>query len=146
MSTIALKDIVGSSLGSLQLEDADAGIGSCELSSFLIHTSCVIWVDFNFIFMDAIQRYGYVEVGIYRIAALIFCPRSQLIPCSIACSCLHGFYLDLIRFFSGDACRNALGTSFNRFIIVKSKLIRVGEMSFPNQSGRTIYLDIEGCS
>lgn len=80
MSTIALKDIVGSSLGSLQLEDADAGIGSCELSSFLIHTSCVIWVDFNFIFMDAIQRYGYVEVGIYRIAALIFCPRSQLIP------------------------------------------------------------------
>lgn len=80
MFTIALKDIVGSSLGSLQLEDADAGVGSCKLSSVLVHTSFVVWVDFYFVFMDSIQRYGYVEVGIYRIAALIFCPRSQLIP------------------------------------------------------------------
>ena len=55
MSTIALKLIVGSSLGSLQLEDADAGVGSCELSSFLIHTSCVVRVDFYFVFMDSIQ-------------------------------------------------------------------------------------------
>ena len=49
MSTIALKLIVGSSLGSLQLEDANAGVGSCKLSSFLIHTSCVVRVDFYFI-------------------------------------------------------------------------------------------------
>ena len=80
MSTIALKLIVGSSLGSHQLEDADAGIGSCKLSSFLIHTSCIVRVDFYFVFMDSIQRYGYVEVGIYRIAAFTYSPRSQLIP------------------------------------------------------------------
>ena len=80
MSTIFLEIIVGSSLGSLQLEDADAGIGSCELSSFLIHTFCIVRVDFYFVFMDSIQRYGYVEVGIYRIAALILCPFSQLCP------------------------------------------------------------------
>lgn len=80
MSAFFLKHIVGSSLSSLQLEDADAGIGSCKLSSFLIHTSCIVRVDFYFVFMDSIQRYGYVEVGIYRIAAFIFCPRSQLIP------------------------------------------------------------------
>lgn len=79
MSAFFLKHIVGSSLGSLQLEDADAGIGSCELSSFLIHTSCIVRVDFYFVFMDSIQRYGYVEVGIYRIAALSFCPFCQLI-------------------------------------------------------------------
>ena len=78
MSTCFLKLIVGSSLGSLQLEDADAGIGSCKLSSFLIHTSGFVWVDFYFVFMDSIQRYGYVEVGIYRIGALAFCPVSQL--------------------------------------------------------------------
>ena len=59
MSTIALKLIVGSSLGSLQLEDADAGFGSCKLSSFLIHTSCIIRIDFYFVFMDTIQGYGY---------------------------------------------------------------------------------------
>ena len=55
MSTIFLKIIVGSSLGSLQLEDADAGVGSCEFSSFLIHTSCIVRVDYYFVFMDAIQ-------------------------------------------------------------------------------------------
>ena len=80
MSTIALKLIVGSSLGSLQLEDADAGIGSCKLSSVLVHTSCIIRIDFYFVFMDTIQRYGYVEVGIYRIGALTSCPVSQLCP------------------------------------------------------------------
>ena len=80
MSTIALKLIVGSSLGCLQLEDADAGIGSCELSSFLTHTSCIVRVDFYFVFMDSIQRYGYVEVGIYRIAAFTYSPFCQLIP------------------------------------------------------------------
>lgn len=109
MSTCFLKLIVGSSLGSLQLEDADAGFGSCELSSFLIHTSFIVWIDFYFVFMDAIQRYGYVEVGIYRIASLTFCPFCQLIPCNIACPSIIGFYLDLIRIFSGDACRNAVG-------------------------------------
>ena len=55
MSTFFLKIFVGSSLGSSQLEDADAGIGSCKLSSLLIHTSGTIWIDFHFIFMDAIQ-------------------------------------------------------------------------------------------
>ena len=80
MSTIFLKQIVGSSLGSSQLEDADAGIGSCKLSSVLIHTSCFVWIDFHFVFMDSIQRYGYVEVGKYRIVALIFCPFSQICP------------------------------------------------------------------
>ena len=74
MSTIALKLIVGSSLGCLQLEDADAGVGSCELSSVLVHTSDTIWIDYYFVFMDTIQRYGYVEIGIYRLAALCFCP------------------------------------------------------------------------
>lgn len=72
MSTIALKDFVGSSLGSLQLEDADAGIGSCKLSFLLVPTSYFVWIDFHFVFMDSIQRYGYVEVGKYRIAALLF--------------------------------------------------------------------------
>ena len=79
MSTLFLEIIVGSSLGCLQLENADAGIGSCKLSSVLIHTSCVVRVDFYFVFMDSIQRYGYVEVGIYRIAALSVCPFCQLI-------------------------------------------------------------------
>ena len=55
MSTIALKLIVGSSLGCLQLEDADAGVGSCKLSSVLVHTSGFVWVDFYFVFMDSIQ-------------------------------------------------------------------------------------------
>ena len=78
MSTLFLEFIVGSSLGSSQLEDADAGVGSCKLSS-LIHTSGTIWIDFHFVFMDSIQRYGYVEVGKYRIVALAFCPFCQLI-------------------------------------------------------------------
>ena len=79
MSTLFLEFIVGSSLGSSQLEDADAGVGSCQLSSVLVPTSDTIWIDFHFVFMDSIQRYGYVEVGIYnRIAALIFCPFCQL--------------------------------------------------------------------
>ena len=78
MSTFFLKIFVGSSLGSSQLEDADAGIGSCELSSVLVPTSDTIWIDFHFVFMDSIQRYGYVEVGKYRIVALAFCPVSQL--------------------------------------------------------------------
>ena len=80
MSTIFLEIIVGCSLGSLQLEDADAGVGYCELSSVLVHTSCIVRVDLYLVFMDAIQRYGYVEIGIYRIAALSFCPFCQLIP------------------------------------------------------------------
>ena len=80
MSTIFLEIIVGSSLGSLQLEDADAGVGSCKLSSVLVPTSGIVRVDYYFVFMDSIQRYGYVEVGIYRIAALTYSPRSQLIP------------------------------------------------------------------
>ena len=80
MSTFFLELIVAFILDGLQLEDADAGIGSCKLSSLLIHTSGTIWIDFHFVFMDSIQRYGYVEVGIYnRIAALTFCPVSQLI-------------------------------------------------------------------
>ena len=80
MSTFFLKIIVAFILDGLQLEDADAGIGSCKLSFLLIHTSGTIWIDFHFVFMDSIQRYGYVEVGKYRIVALVFCPRSLLIP------------------------------------------------------------------
>ena len=79
MSTIFLEIFVGSSLGSSQLEDADAGVGSCKLSSLLVHTSCFVWIDFHFVFMDSIQRYGYVEVGKYRIVALSVCPFCQLI-------------------------------------------------------------------
>ena len=79
MSTFFLKIIVAFILEGLQLEDTDAGVGSCELSSVLVHTSGIVWVDFHFVFMDSIQRYGYIEIGKYRIAALCFCPSSQLI-------------------------------------------------------------------
>ena len=80
MSTLFLEFIVGSSLGSSQLEDADAGVGSCELSFVLVPTSSFVWIDFHFVFMDSIQRYGYVEVGKYRIVALTYSSRSLLIP------------------------------------------------------------------
>mgnify|MGYP007050592818 CR=1 FL=1 len=52
------------------------------------------------------------------------------------------FYLDLIRILSGDACRNAGGLVLYRFAIVESEILCVGEMSFPNQSGRTFYLEV----
>ena len=80
MSTFFLEHIVGFILDGLQLEDADAGVGSCKLSSLLIHTSGIIWIDYYFVFMDSIQRYGYVEIGIYRIAALTYSPVCLLIP------------------------------------------------------------------
>ena len=80
MSTFFLKNIVGFILEGLQLEDADAGIGSCKLSSLLIYTSGIVWIDFHFVFMDSIQRYGYVEIGIYRVAAFTSCPFCQLCP------------------------------------------------------------------
>jgi len=79
MSTFFLKLIEAFSCEGSQLEDADAGIGSCELSSFLVHTSGIVWVDYYFVFMDSIQRYGYVEIGIYRLAAFTSCPRSHLL-------------------------------------------------------------------
>lgn len=72
MSTFFLEHIVGFILDGLQLEDADAGVGSCKLSSVFVPTSGFVWIDFHFVFMDSIQRYGYVEIGIYRIAALLF--------------------------------------------------------------------------
>ena len=74
MSTFFLKIIVAFILFGLQLEDADAGVGSCKLSSLLVPTFCIVWIDFHFVFMDSIQRYGYVEVCIYRIGSLVFCP------------------------------------------------------------------------
>ena len=145
MSTFFLKIIVAFILFGLQLEDADAGIGSCKLSSLLIHTSGTIWIDFHFVFMDSIQRYGYVEIGIYRIVALSVCPFCQLIRCSF-CPWILGFYLDLIRSCSGDACRNTVCLVLYRTTIGELKIICIGKMSFPNQSGRTIYLDVVGCS